>query len=158
MGFDPDDDPKDKPKDGTKEKDDPSQQDPTGDTLIGPTADTVTSKAVPSDTDGTPYCPRHFCRMKQYSGPKKDQPGAHYRCRVQGCKETGKRVSQRVERAVPVEPTYCQRCRCKKPCQVDDEASDATKVILVCVDCGSRLLPKPTPALLEARLNQTGKL
>jgi NAD-dependent dihydropyrimidine dehydrogenase PreA subunit len=65
---------------------------------------------VDRDLDGMPYCVRHHCRMKQYSGRKRDRAAAHYVCPVPGCNETAKLV-RLGQRSIPVEPMECPECR-----------------------------------------------
>lgn len=91
---------------------------------------------VSKDVDGTPYCSKHFCRMKAGSSGKDT---TYYYCPVEGCK-----CSQKVARVhvrVPIEPLMCPMIECRKSggvaMEVDERLSrfGLGQITLVCPRC-----------------------
>ena len=76
--------------------------------------------------------------MKQYSGGKKGNPKAYYKCSVSKCEETATMIKTRRESVVPPTPVTCPRCSTdKKPvyCSRNKKRSTGAYVILTCPDC-----------------------
>jgi len=114
---------------------------------------------VERDLDGVPYCVRHHCRMKQYSGRKKDRAAAHYVCPVPGCNETAK-VIRIGQRSVPAEPMQCPQCR-KHGKEIylermpkDKTQRSATSVRLWCPVCELTVGPLALPNQAAAYAQQ----
>lgn len=130
-----------------------SKKNPFDEGLGGDPAGTVTTPGGPSapapipakDVDGTPYCPKHFCRMKAGSSGK---DSTYFYCQVDGCK-----CSQKVARihvVVPYEPLMCPRLECKNvggvAMEVEEKRSRAGfgQITMVCPRCkNEQKIPNP---------------
>jgi len=107
---------------------------------------------VAKDEDGVPYCAKHHCRMKQYSGTKAGSSVAHYKCPATGCEETGKRI-RAVAAKIPAEPLMCHRCAGLDPQPVmerDPKSSTPMYTILKCPVCNHKSGAMPRPEFVAS--------
>jgi len=107
---------------------------------------------VAKDEDGVPYCAKHHCRMKIYSSGKAGSPVAYYKCPVDGCEETGKRIKTAAAK-IPAEPLKCHRCAGVTPQPVmerDATASNAMYTILKCPVCNHKSGAMPRPEFVAS--------
>lgn len=106
---------------------------------------------------GIPYCRKHMCQMEQSSGGDAGSPVAYCRCRVEGCKQTAKRVKN-PKSVIPIEPHRCHRCPTKPIMERDERISTGLYSILKCPVCSHASAPIPLPELVkyhtEARSKQ----
>lgn len=115
------------------------------------TQETPVTTAVDKDEDGVPYCVKHHCRMKQYSGSKKGSSVAHYSCPVDGCTEKSKRIKTS-KPIIPAEPHVCPRCSSIKPRPIMERnarLSNAMYTLLQCPCCGHKSAPMPRPEFVH---------
>lgn len=107
---------------------------------------------VAKDEDGVPYCAKHHCRMQQYSGSKAGSPVSHYKCPVDGCGETGKRIKAAAAK-IPAEPLKCHRCAGLNPQPImerDPKSSTPMYTILKCPICNHKSGAMPRPEFVAS--------
>ena len=114
------------------------------------------------DADGIPYCKKHHCRMKAYSGGGKSNPKSYYKCTVEGCGETDQKIKTTRDSVVPHNPLACPRCSgrsAKEPvyCERDEQASTSAMVILKCPRCGWKSGAMVVPHLAAAHFARAGR-
>lgn len=117
-------------------------------------------EAPEKDTDGVPYCPVHFVRMKNASGGKSGGTTEYYTCPVDGCDAKKKTIRRSLLRMVPAEPTICAKCRGKSPSMSKtdkpipmvrcDKASRSAYTVLKCPVCGAQSPPLTRPEFVAA--------
>jgi hypothetical protein len=96
------------------------------------------------DADGRPYCGKHNALMVAY---KTEDKVTRYKCQVDGCGETEKRI--RSEVFVPAKPLLCSRAACAANgavLAVDPDLSrpGAAHLTMRCPSCeGVQYVPRP---------------
>lgn len=109
--------------------------------------ETPKEPAVEKTEDGTPYCVKHHCQMKQTRGTTKDSSVAYFKCPVEGCDETGKRV--KTQSVIPRNPHTCPRCKEQPVLERDTKLSKPMYTILRCPVCGHKSAPMPRPEFVS---------
>jgi hypothetical protein len=107
---------------------------------------------VAKDEDGVPYCAKHHCRMKISSSGKAGSPVAYYKCPVDGCEETGKRIKAAAAK-IPAEPLKCHRCAGLTPQPVmerDLKSTTPMYTILQCPVCKHKSGAMPRPEFVAS--------
>lgn len=112
----------------------------------------ATQEPAAKDEDGVPYCAKHHCRMKIASSGKAGSPVAYYKCPVDGCEETGKRIKAAAAK-IPAEPLKCYRCAGLHPQPImerDPKASTPMYTILKCPVCKHKSGAMPRPEFVAS--------
>lgn len=120
--------------------------------------DALEVPAVEKTEDGTPYCTKHHCKMKQSSGGPKGSPIAYFKCPVETCEETGKKVRASVRSVIPSDPQTCPRCESKPVLERDAKLSRGAYTILRCPVCSHKSAPMPRPELVASHERARGAM
>jgi len=111
--------------------------------------------AVDVNENGTPYCAKHYCKMRRVSGGNAGSIVDYHKCPVDGCDEKAKRVKL-LKSVIPSEPLRCHRCPTHPVMERADKISTGHYTILACPGCGTKSAPMPRPEFVANHARARG--